>query len=217
MTGQGSGAAEPSRLSRGQGFREPQPSCRRQPARQAHRRHVAAPREPASPSGPAVCRARQPPWSWHQPGARARSVSSEPPVVMDSSGTEVTSSQPAGGQGRARRVARCQKPRRSESVAGAPRASRAPPESEPPASPGPGGVDRRGWRRLPQQQSRPLGPPDAGQGSASKASAARPRTLLPETRRAPPERRPRTQSCRRRRARAPNAVRLGRNISKRGF
>lgn len=149
--------------------------------------------------------------------ALAQSVSSEPPVVMDSSGTEVTSSQPAGGQGRARRVARCQKPRRSESVAGAPRASRAPPESEPPASPGPGGVDRRGWRRLPQQQSRPLGPPDAGQGSASKASAARPRTLLPETRRAPPERRPRTQSCRRRRARAPNAVRLGRNVSKRGF
>lgn len=149
--------------------------------------------------------------------ALAQSVSSEPPVVMDSSGTEVTSSQPAGGQGRARRVARCQKPRRSESVAGAPRASRAPPESEPPASPSPGGVDRRGWRRLPQQQSRPLGPPDAGQGSASKASAARPRTLLPETRRAPPERRLRTQSCRRRRARAPNAVRLGRNVSKRGF
>lgn len=75
VTGQGSGAAEPSRLSRGQGFREPQPSCRRQPARQAHRRHVAAPREPASPSGPAVRRARRPPWSWRQPGASARSVS----------------------------------------------------------------------------------------------------------------------------------------------
>lgn len=75
MTGQGSGAAEPSRLSRGQGFREPQPSCRRQPARQAHRRHVAAPREPASPSGPAVRRARRPPWSWRQPGASARSLS----------------------------------------------------------------------------------------------------------------------------------------------
>lgn len=149
--------------------------------------------------------------------ALAQSVSSELPVVMDSSGTEVTSSQPAGGQARAHRVTRCQKPRGSESVAGAPRASRAPPESEPPASPGPGGVDRRGWRRLPQQQSRPLGPPDAGQGSASKASAARPRTLLPETRRVPPERRPRAQSCRRRRARAPNAVRLGRNVSKQGF
>lgn len=38
--------------------------------------------------------------------ALAHSVSSEPPVVMDSSGMEVTSSQPAGGQGRARRVTR---------------------------------------------------------------------------------------------------------------
>lgn len=75
VTGQGSGAAEPSRLSRGQGFREPQPLRQRQPARQAHRRHVAAPREPASPSGPAVRRARRPPWSWRQPGANARSVS----------------------------------------------------------------------------------------------------------------------------------------------
>lgn len=121
--------------------------------------------------------------------ALAQSVSSEPPVVMDSSGTEVTSSQPAGGQGRARRVARCQKPRRSESVAGAPRASRAPPESEPPRQP----RSRRGGQ-VGLAPAAPAAEPPAGtarrrtglglQGERGPPSDAAPRNAAGATREA---------------------------------
>lgn len=108
---------------------------------------------------------------------------------MDSSGTEVTSSQPAGGQGRARRVARCQKPRRSESVAGALRASWAPPESEPPRQP-------RSWRggQAGLAPAAPAAEPPAGtarrrtglglQGERGPPSDAAPRNAAGATREA---------------------------------